>query len=280
MKPLFQQDHRVVLFDLSNVVFRACAVGGEDYLRLFCTMMANYRKTFGFRKFVHAIEGKGTDERRKLFPAYKEGRVPTEEILDSRKTCLALLRCTDCTIIKAPRGEADDAIGVYVKENPKKVITIVSEDKDLWQLVRPSTCSVHSKRRGTVTPETVRSIMKVPPSKIVLHKAVFGDASDGLPRVPQVPSKVLLQLVQNSSSVKELLAEASELRMRSRAEAILRCKRQIRTNYKLARIRTKLPMRSKTYEADEKKLRLRLRKNGVDGVLNREIKLFLGQEGL
>lgn len=280
MKPLFQQDHRVVLFDFSNVMFRACAVGGDNYLQLFCTMMANYRKTFGFRTFIHAIEGRGTDERRKLFPAYKEGRFPTEEILDSRKTGLAILRCTDCTILKAPRGEADDAIGVYVRENPKKVITVVSEDKDLWQLISPSRCSVQSKRRGNVTPETVRSVMKIPPSKIPLYKSVFGDASDGLPRVPQVPSKVLLKLVQNSSSVKELLTEAKGLIMESQTDAVLRCKRQIKMNYRLARIRSGLPIRSKTYEANETKLRHRLQRHGVTDLTNKEIRLLLGQKGL
>lgn len=278
MKPLFEQDHRVVLFDFSNVVFRACAVGGEFYLNRFCSMMINYRKRFGFRSFVHAIEGRGTDERRKLFPDYKKGRVPTEEILDSRRTCLAILRCTNCSIIKAPRGEADDAIGTYLTEKSSQIAVVVSEDKDLWQLIRPSRCLVQSKKRGTVTPETVRSVMKIPPSKIPLHKAVFGDASDGLPRVPRVPSKVLLKLVQDTSSPKELLQEAQQLKD-SHAEAILRCKRQIKLNYKLAKIQRRLPLRTKEYEGDEKKLRKRLLKYGVTELTEREIGLLMGKKG-
>ncbi len=281
MKPLFEQNNRIVLFDFSNVAFRACAVGGENYLHLFCSMMVNYRKRFGFRSFIHAIEGRGTDERRKIFPGYKEGRVPTEEILDSRKTCLAILRCTNCSIIKAPRGEADDAIGTYLEKEPSQIAVIVTEDKDLWQLIQPNRCLVDSKRRGTVTPETVRSIMKVPPSKIPLHKAVFGDASDNLPRVPRVPSKLLLRLVQNAKSLKELFQRAQELRSNDdphQAEAILRCKRQIRTNYKLAKIQTKLPLRVKKYVADEKKLRRRLHKHGVTGIVGQDIHLLMGQQ--
>ena len=277
MQPLFEQDHRVVLFDFSNVVFRACAVGGEYYLSRFCSMMINYRKRFGFRSFIHAIEGRGTDERRKIFPGYKDGRVPTEEILDSRKTCLAILRCTNCSIIKAPRGEADDAIGTYLANEPSRIAVVVTEDKDLWQLIRPSRCLVHSKKRGTVTPETVRSVMKVPPSKIPLHKAVFGDASDGLPRVPRVPSKVLLKLVQSTTTPQELLREARGLRD-SQAKAVLQCKRQIKMNYKLAMIQKELPLRTKKYTADEEKLRRRLRKHGVTDLTEKELGLLMGRK--
>lgn len=278
MQPLFEQDHRVVLFDFSNVVFRACAVGGDYFLHRFCSMMINYRKRFGFRSFIHAIEGRGTDERRKIFPEYKEGRVPTEEILDSRRVCLAIMRCTNCSVIKAPRGEADDAIGTYLAKEPSQIAVVVTEDKDLWQLIRPSRCLVQSKKRGTVTPETVRSVMKVPPSKIPLYKAVFGDASDGLPRVPRVPSKILLKLVQNTTTPKELFREARELGD-SQSKAILRCKRQIRTNYKLAKIQTRLPLRTKKYVADETKLQRRLHKYGVTDLTDRELGLLMGKKG-
>jgi DNA polymerase-1 len=165
-------------------------------------------------------------------------------------------------IVKAPLGEADDAIGCYLREDAPNVATIVTEDKDLWQLIRPGKYLVMSKRRGTVTPETVRSVMGVPPSKIPLHKAVFGDASDGIPRVPRVPKGVLLELVQSSSDVRDLLKKAQKLPDKH-AQRIDTCKTLIKTNYKLASIQSRLPMKRWTYHSDEKKLRKRLTKHDV-----------------
>jgi DNA polymerase-1 len=273
MKQLFKKTRRVALFDFSNVVFRATATGGEFYLNRFCHMMVKYRKKLGSQEFVFAIEGKGTDERRKLYPAYKEGRYPSEELIESRKRCRSILRCTDCTIVKAPLGEADDAIACYLHEEAPSVATIVSEDKDLWQLIRPGKYLVMSSRRGTVTPETVRAVLGVPPSKIGLHKAVLGDSADGIPRVPRVPKKLLLQLVQDSANVKELLRNAKEL-PEKHAQKIAACKTQIRTNYKLVRLKTALPMKRWKYKPDETKLRKRLAKHDVT-LSDRDVTILL-----
>lgn len=273
MKQLFQKTRRVALFDFSNVVYRASAVGGEFYLNRFCSMMVNYRKKLGSQEFVFAVEGKGTDERRKLYSAYKENRPPAEELIESRKRCRSILRCIDCLVVKAPLGEADDAIAAYLHTEAPNVATIVSEDRDLWQLIRPGKYLVLSKRRGTVTPETVRAVFGVPPSKVVLHKSVFGDSADGIPRVPRVPKALLLQLVKDSSNVKDLLRRAREL-PEKHAQKIASCKTQIKTNYKLASLQHRLPLKRWKYEPNEKKLRRRLAKHDVN-LSDREIAILM-----
>lgn len=273
MRQLFKKTRRVAIFDFSNVVYRACAVGGEFYVNRFCQMMVNYRKKLGSYEFVYAIEGKGTDERRKLYADYKDGRVPSEELIESRKRCRAIVRATECVIIKAPLGEADDAIGCYLREEAPNVATVVSEDKDLWQLIKPGKYLVMSKRRGMVTPETVRSVMGIPPSKIPLHKAVFGDPSDGVPRVPRIPKKILLALVQESDDLQDLFRKARDLPDKH-AQKIASCKTLIKTNYKLVSLRTTLPMKRWTRKANEKKLRERLTNNDVN-LSERDIAILL-----
>jgi len=263
MKLLFKPADEVAIFDFSNVVFRACAVGGEYYVSRFCDMMVNYRKRLSFHKFVIAIEGRGTEERQTIFPAYKAGRTKDPEIELCRKNCLSIMKCTKCQVIKAPKGEADDAIACYLRIKSPNRVTIISEDKDLWQLVKPGKCSILSKRRGDVTPETVKSVLGVPPSKVVLYKAVFGDPSDGLPRVPQVPAKQLLDLVQRSTSVETLLQNAAGIKSSKVSDQILKCKTQIERTYNLAKLREELRLIDHSYEPNEKKLRVRLRKHSV-----------------
>jgi len=262
MKPLFKSKEGTIILDFSNVVFRASAVGGDYYVSRFCDMMINYRKRFAFHKFVFAIEGRGTEQKRRIFSGYKAGRSYDPNVVECRKACLSLLKCTKCHIVKAPKGEADDAISCYLAIEQPKSAVIVSEDKDLWQLIKPGKYSVLSKRRGTVTPETVKSVMGIPPSKVPLHKAVFGDSSDGIPRVPRVPSKQLLKLVQDSSSVKELLDKATELKETSR-ERVLGCKTQIEMSFRLATLCSDLSLIHREFEPSRKKLEARLKRHEV-----------------
>jgi DNA polymerase-1 len=263
MKTLFKIKAKPLLLDSSNVVFRALSVRPDGYLYLFCKMLINYRKDFPFHHFVFATEGKnGTVARKKLFPDYKHNRVLEPEAKQARKTCQNLYRFLSCSVVNSPKGEADDAIGCYIKRHPGAGTVIISEDKDLWQLIRPGKVSVLTRKRGVITPEVCKSVVGVKPSQVPLHKALLGDSSDNLPRVPRVPKKVLLSLASTHRTPKELFQTLQENEI-PHYEAILRCKKQIRRVYKAARIQRKLEMNETKYEANPEKLARFLEKHGA-----------------
>lgn len=209
---ILQQSEAVLIFDLSNVVARAQAVAGADWLKLYTRMLLKQRKKYRNHRFIFAVEGAGTIARQKIVPEYKAGRVPTPEFQSARKLAIEMARCINCSVLLAPDGEADDAIASFVSKNPNADITIVSNDRDLWQLIQ-SNVVVRAQVVGTTTTidrfACVRHIGVLPEAVPVL-KALCGDKSDNIPRgVPKVHEKKLKRLAQLVTGVEEQLCQVA-----------------------------------------------------------------------
>ena len=214
-------------------------------------------------RFVFALEGKGKQERRKLFKKYKLGARKALQITESHKAKASeLLSFLGSLQIKTIKGEADDAIAAYVATlDPTDTVVIVTEDKDLWQLVKDPYRRVLSVRRGCITEsEVIQNLHGIKPSEILLYKALCGDSSDNLPRVKGLRSQTAIRLIHREKTLKKLLRAVKDLdevswvtdRERSSLEV---CKDQVRLNYRLAKLRAELPVRTKLVGAKPKKLR-------------------------
>jgi len=204
------QSKAVLLVDLSNVVARAVSVAPDRYLGLLINMLAKLRRQYPHHEMVYALEGSGTLIRQRTLPEYKAGRIPSPEFNDARTRAIKMLKLTACRLIKAPDGEADDAIATYCHEHPNETCVIVSNDRDLWQLIN-SRVTVHAtvKRSTTdVDRHACQRLLGVQPNEIPLMKAILGDPSDQIPRaVERVHKKKLLRLVQETKGDVGRLAE-------------------------------------------------------------------------
>ncbi len=107
--------------------------------------------------------------------------------------------------------EADDAIGTLAVRAAEQGIeaTIVTADRDFFQLVRPG-LRVLFNRRGIsdialMDEAAVEERYGIPPSKYLEYVALKGDTSDNIPGVPGVGDKTAAKLVQQFGSVEELL---------------------------------------------------------------------------
>jgi DNA polymerase-1 len=114
--------------------------------------------------------------------------------------------------------EADDAIGTLALRAAERGIeaTIVTADRDFFQLVRPG-LRVLFNRRGIsdialMDEAAVEERFGVPPSKYLEYVALKGDTSDNIPGVPGVGEKTAAKLVQEFGSVEELLTRTDELK--------------------------------------------------------------------
>ncbi|HYY09147.1 MAG TPA: 5'-3' exonuclease H3TH domain-containing protein, partial [Actinomycetota bacterium] len=119
--------------------------------------------------------------------------------------------------------EADDAIGTLAIRAAEQGIeaTIVTADRDFFQLVRPG-IDVLFNRRGiseiTLMDEAaVEERYGLPPSKYLEYVALKGDTSDNIPGVPGVGEKTATRLVQEYGSVEELLKHTEDLKGRLKA---------------------------------------------------------------
>lgn len=200
----------VAIFDLSNLVARSTAVAGEFYLNNTCHMLLKQRKNLPGHHFVFALEGKGTAARQKLCPKYKAQRRPNPLFIAARRDVIRLLHHVAGTLVKAPKGEADDAIATYVQQRCGGAeVRIVSNDRDLWQLITQHVI-VQAVVKGT--PTTVdtyrcRRLFGAPPEAIPLAKAMLGDSSDEIPRaVGRVKKEKLLRLATEAQRAAKLEA--------------------------------------------------------------------------
>jgi DNA polymerase I len=139
--------------------------------------------------------------------------------------------------------EADDAIGTLAVRAAEEGIeaTIVTADRDFFQLVRPG-LRVLFNRRGIsdialMDEAAVEERFGLPPSKYLEYVALKGDTSDNIPGVPGVGDKTAARLVQEFGSVEELLARTGELKGKLK-ENIEAAGERLALNKNLARIVT------------------------------------------
>jgi len=143
--------------------------------------------------------------------------------------------------------EADDAIGTLAVRAAAKGIeaTIVTADRDFFQLVRPGIV-VMFNRRGIseitrMDEAAVEERYGLPPDKYLEYVALKGDTSDNIPGVPGVGEKTATKLIQEYGSVEELLAHTDDLKGRIK-ENIAAASDRLVLNKDLARIVTDLPL--------------------------------------
>ena len=141
--------------------------------------------------------------------------------------------------------EADDAIAYIAQmyEDTCKKITIVSTDRDFYQLVddRIQVWSPIKKKMYDV--DAVHEEFGVHPNNMVIYRSFTGDASDNIPGVNGIGPKTILKLIPELSqpaeySVDDLLDKSrNNLKESKSYQKILDNARIIEQNYQLMNIK-------------------------------------------
>jgi DNA polymerase-1 len=240
---------KLILIDGSNIMFRAYY--GTAYSgNLMQNSKGQYTNAvFGFvnmmnsvlkEKFTHilvAFDKSGKTFRHDSFKDYKAGRKPMPE--EFRSQIDLIKKSLDVLGVKQREIElieADDIIGTYSKEyyNDFDVIEIISNDKDLLQLVNDKV-SMRSSKKGMqdynlYTPKLLMETMSVTPEQITDLKGLMGDASDNLPGIPGVGEKTAVKLLKLYDTLEGVLEHKDELkgklgeRVRDNVDSAVLCK--------------------------------------------------------
>lgn len=112
--------------------------------------------------------------------------------------------------------EADDIIGTVAKKYPDYEVHILSSDKDLWQLIDPTT-DIYVMKKGIseieiMDEQKLMDTMGLIPSQIIDLKALMGDASDNIPGVPGVGEKTALKLLAQYQTVENVYQNVGEIK--------------------------------------------------------------------
>lgn len=178
--------------------------------------------------------------RNDLYDGYKANRpAPPEEMLPQFDMAKRVSEMIGWQNFGTQGLEADDLIGSMVEKwKDEAQITVISGDKDLLQLLNPST-TIALTKKGYTEYDVYTEIRFVEeygivPKQFAEVKAFMGDTSDGYPGVKGIGPKTALQLIQNHGSIDGVLEALPTLKPGQRIkisenEAMLRLSHQLAT---------------------------------------------------
>lgn len=231
MKPL-------ILVDFSNAVW-ACYYASLPEKVLENLRLKLERLSVSFEveiKNFLMVKDQRPEAKYLLYPEYKAGRKKPDQ--DPRPDAEAFVRKEwGSKFIWSPGNEADDAIAALTDRSIKagREVIVVSNDKDLYQLLQ-SGCSIYDHvKRLWVLPEHIEKAFGVTdPGHIVLVKALWGDVGDNVPNVIPRQQKQLLPLIKATGDLNKVLAgEGTSPKCR---DLLIRNQAEVLRNYELVRL--------------------------------------------
>jgi DNA polymerase-1 len=152
--------------------------------------------------------------RTRLFPAYKQHRGrPPADLEPQFALCMEATRVLGYADALAADYEADDVMATAVRRFGAggRAIELLTQDKDLVQLVSPTVTWVGFDGKLRLDPAGARARFGVRPEQIPDYLALVGDSVDGIPGVPGVGPKTAGALLARFADVEDLLAHVHAL---------------------------------------------------------------------
>lgn len=191
------------------------------------------------------------------FEAYKANREEMpDELAQQLPYIVRVCEAFNIPILKMDGYEADDIIGTLAKECEKRKMqaVIVSNDKDLCQLVRDPYViamrqnSQNLKRKVPVPPiewcdeAWVKNKFGVPPDKIIDLLGLMGDSVDNIPGAPGIGEKGALKLVLEYGSAVGAMENADKISHKTYRESLQNNRDIILRSLELATVHCEVPI--------------------------------------
>ncbi len=140
--------------------------------------------------------------------------------------------------------EADDLIGTLARlaEESDLDVTIVSGDKDMFQLITPQTSVYDTMKDKVYRMEEVRERFGVEPERVVEIMGLMGDSIDNIPGVPGIGEKTAVDLIRRFGTIENLLGRLDDLDKPKLRENLRAFSEQARMSRQLALIRRDCPV--------------------------------------
>ncbi len=188
-----------------------------------------------------AFDAKGPTFRHEAYPEYKAHRPSMPDDLSVQIpfihraiSALGIFSMTQQGI------EADDIIGTLAKKGEAAglMITIVSGDKDLFQLISPNVRVYDTLKEKVFTEAEIQAKFGVPPSQLIEIMGLMGDAVDNIPGVHGIGQKTAMQLIAQFGTIEALLGNLAAVKRPALQEALRTGQDMARLSRELATVRT------------------------------------------
>ena len=247
-----QREHFYILDGMYYVFRGFYAMGGmrnsqglpTNALYAFTNMLLNVIRDEDPAYLVVAFDPPGPSFRNDIYPDYKANRdAPPEDLIPQFPHFRRIVEALTIPVLEIPGYEADDVIGTAVRMAQAHGFhtTILSGDKDLYQLIDEHTVMVDSMRGKVVGMNAVLERFQVPPSGVADVLGLAGDSSDNIPGVPGIGEKTAGKLIAEFGSVEGVLANIDRVSGTKRKENLHAFRDQALLSKDLATIRCDAP---------------------------------------
>lgn len=185
----------------------------------------------------------GETDRHREFQAYKAQRPPVPDALAPQIPYIyQVVGALQIPTLLEEGYEADDIIGTIATRAVADGfhVTIVSGDKDLFQLVNADVEVYDPMRDKTYQAADVEERYGVPPQAMADLMSLVGDTVDNIPGVPGVGEKTASALIREYGTMDNLLGSLDQVKRPKLREALNTHAPQIRMNRSLVTLRTDL----------------------------------------
>lgn len=203
---------------------------------------------------VIVFDSKTPSFRKEIDPNYKANRdLPPEDLSAQFEHVKEFCQLYPICWLEKEGYEADDIFATIVtsiqrQKNPVyDQITIVSQDKDLMQLIGPKVGMYDPMRERTFGREEVVKKFGVPPEKLAYILALSGDSSDNIPGVAGVGPKTAAKLVNQYESLDGIYENIDELKGKQK-ERLVNDKSNAYLSLKLVHLCEEVPLELKEKE--------------------------------
>ncbi|MFL2662478.1 MAG: DNA polymerase I [Alphaproteobacteria bacterium] len=262
---------QLILVDGSGYIFRAYYALPPMHTSKGIPVNAVFGFTNMLLKFVEDIQreqGGGVriavifDAARKTFrndiyPDYKANRSdPPEDLIPQFELIKKVPLVFNIPSIQLEGYEADDLIASYAHAASKlgQKTSIVSSDKDLMQLIDEKVSMIDPLKKKQITEKNVLEKFGVKPEKVIEVQALAGDSSDNIPGVPGIGPKTAAQLINQYSTVENLIDNVENITQKKRKETIILNKDLALISKKLVTLKNDIKLPLEIKELDFKPL--------------------------
>lgn len=136
--------------------------------------------------------------------------------------------------------EADDVLATLARRGAEAgaKVVVVTQDKDLMQVVGPSVRLYDQRAKKVIRESEVEAVFGVRPALVVDVQALAGDAADGIPGVPGVGLKTASELVRAIGPLERILSSLHLVGRSSLRRRLAEYADQARLSRSLAELRT------------------------------------------
>lgn len=181
------------------------------FARFLCRFIKQTQAQYIGTTFDEALT---TSFRNEIYPLYKANREPAPADLKAQfKLCQKLARLLGLAVFADDSYEADDLIGTLHQTYAQRGhnVCVVSADKDLAQLVRPTDWWWDYGKSKPLGFKALTAKFGVRPDQICDFLALAGDAVDNIPGVKGIGTKTAQVLLNHFNDLDSILTRYKEI---------------------------------------------------------------------